>query len=269
MDRKLVWFLAKKPAGWASCIKVAGAMLMKRSEVTVNCEGIRLTVRIGNGRGLFCAVAGTEYEAEMRWFLGKMKVDLFVDVGANVGVYTLHASHRVGEKGKVLAFEPTPETFSDLQQNVHSNQCLNVKCEKIALADQIGEGCLVECGRAASNRISLLPPTEKCTMVPVRTLDDYCQTNRIRKIDFIKVDIEGGEAAFFGGAIKTLKKDKPLILFESSVHTAPAYLERKILQGLGYNLFFLKRGFQEEAGNDASPSGNIVAIPSLTTTTSA
>ena len=189
MDRKLTWFLVKKPAAWASCIKVAGAMLMKRSEVTVNREGIRLTIRIGNGRGLFCALAGTEYEAEMRWFLAKMKEgDLFVDVGANIGVYTLHASRRVGVKGKVFAFEPTPETFSDLQQNVQSNRCQNVTCEKIALANQNGEGCLVECGRAASNRISLLTTTEKRTTIQVGTLDDYCQTNGIQKIDFIKVN---------------------------------------------------------------------------------
>ena len=263
MDRKLIWFLARKPAAWASCIKVACAMLMKKSEVTVNREDIRLTVRIGNGRGLFCAVAGTEYEAEMRWFLGKMKEgNLFVDVGANIGVYTLHASRRVGAKGKVFAFEPTPDTFSDLQQNVQSNRCFNVTCEKIALADRIGEGHLVECGRAASNAISLLPPTGKRVTISVRTLDNYCQTNRIQKVDFIKVDIEGGEADFFSGGIKTLKKDRPLILFESA-HTGPAYLEREILRGLGYNLFLFRKGLQKEARNDSSSSGNIVAIPSI------
>lgn len=263
MDRKLTWFLVKKPAAWASCIKVAGAMLMKRSEVTVNREGIRLTVRVGNGRGLFCAVAGTEYEAEMRWFLGKMKEgNLFVDVGANIGVYTLHASRRVGAKGKVFAFEPTPDTFSDLQQNVQSNRCFNVTCEKIALADRIGEGHLVECGRAASNAISLLPPTGKRVTISVRTLDNYCQTNRIQKVDFIKVDIEGGEADFFSGGIQTLKKDRPIILFESA-HTGPAYLEREILRGLGYNLYIYNREVLEVAGNEASPSGNIVAIPSI------
>jgi FkbM family methyltransferase len=262
MDRKLAWVLVKKPAAWASCIKVAGAMLMKRSEVTVNREGIRYTIRIGNGRGLFCALAGTEYEAEMRWFLAKMKEgDLFVDVGANIGVYTLHASRLVGKKGKVFAFEPTPETFSDLQQNVQSNRCLNVTCEKIALADQIGEARLVECGRAASNRITLLSTTDKSTKISVGTLDDYCQSNRIQKIDFIKVDIEGGEADFFSGGIKTLKKDKPIILFESA-HSGPAYLERKILRGLGYSLNIFNREVLEVAGNDVSPSGNIVAIPS-------
>ena len=261
MDRKLISFLAKKPAAWASCIKVAGAMLMKRRKITVKREGIRLTVRVGNGRGLFCAVAGTEYEAEMRWFLAKMKEgDLFVDVGANIGIYTLHASRRVGKKGKVFAFEPTPETFSDLQQNVQSNRCSNVTCEKIALADQIGEARLVECGRAASNRISLLSTTEKSTKISVGTLDDYCIKNRIQKIDFIKVDIEGGEADFFSGGIQTLKKDKPIILFESA-HTGPAYLEREILRGLGYNLYIFNREVLEAAGNEASPSGNIVAIP--------
>jgi FkbM family methyltransferase len=262
MDRKLIWFLAKKPTAWASCIKVACAILLKRREITVNREGIRLTVRIGNGRGLFCAVAGTEYEAEMRWFLAKMKEgDLFVDVGANIGVYALHAARRVGEKGKVFAFEPTPETFSDLQQNVQSNRCLNVTCEKIALADQIGEGRLIECGRAASNRISLLPLAGNHETISIRTLDDYCQANMIRRVDFIKVDIEGGEADFFSGGIKTLKKDKPVILFESA-HTGPAYLEREILRGLGYKIFLFNKGVQKEAGNDASPSGNIVAIPS-------
>jgi FkbM family methyltransferase len=262
MDRKLTWFLVKKPAAWVSCIKVAFAILMKRSEISVNREGIRLTVRIGNGRGLFCALAGTEYETEMRWFLGKMKEgDLFVDVGANIGVYTLHASRRVGVKGEVLAFEPTPETFSDLQKNVQSNQCLNVTCEKIALSNQNGKGCLIECGRAASNRISLLPLAGERKSITVRMLDDYCQTNKIRKIDFIKVDIEGGEADFFSGGIKTLKKDKPIILFESA-HTGPAYLERDILRELGYNIFLFEKGVQKEAGNDASPSGNIVAIPS-------
>jgi hypothetical protein len=262
MDRKLIWFLAKKPTAWASCIKVACAILLKRREITVNREGIRLTVRIGNGRGLFCAVAGTEYEAEMRWFLAKMKEgDLFVDVGANIGVYALHAARRVGEKGKVFAFEPTPETFSDLQKNVQSNRCLNVICEKIALANQNGEGCLVECGRAASNRISLLPLAGNHETISIRTLDDYCQTNMIRRVDFIKVDIEGGEADFFSGGIKTLKKDKPVILFESA-HTGPAYLEREILRGLGYKIFLFNKGVQKEAGNDASPSGNIVAIPS-------
>jgi FkbM family methyltransferase len=198
----------------------------------------------------------------MRWFLAKMKEgDLFVDVGANIGVYTLHASRRVGVEGKVISFEPTPETFSDLQRNVQSNRCLNVTCEKIALADQIGEARLVECGRAASNRISLLSNTEKGTKISVGTLDDYCQTNRIRKIDFIKVDIEGGEADFFSGGIKTLKKDKPIILFESA-HTGPAYLEREILRGLGYDLYIFNREVLEVVGNEASPSGNIVAIPS-------
>jgi hypothetical protein len=74
------------------------------------------------------------------------------------------------------------------------------------------------------------------------------------------VDIEGGEADFFSGGIKTLKKDKPIILFESA-HTGPAYLEREILRGLGYNLYIFNRKVQEVAGNDTSPSGNIVAIP--------
>ena len=136
-----------------------------------------------------------------------------------------------------------------------------MKCEKIALADRIGEGHLVECGRAASNAISLLPSAGKRATIQIGTLINYCQTNRVRKVDFLKVDIEGGEADFFSGGVKTLKKDRPIILFESE-HTGPAYLERETLRGLGYNLYIFNREVLEVAGNATSPSGNIVAIPS-------
>lgn len=263
MDRKLISFLAKKPAAWASCIKVAGAMLMKRSEVIVNREGIRLTVRIGNGQGLFCALAGTEYEAEMRWFLAKMKEgDLFVDVGANVGVYTLHASRRVGAKGKVFAFEPTPETHQILVENTRLNNCSNVICEKIALGERNGTFRLVAGDRPASN--SIIEATDAFDgrdHVIGMTLDSYCARHQIGKINFIKVDIEGGEAAFFKGASNTLRKDRPVVVFES-LHTGPLYPEREILIHNGYKLYILNRGTMEEALLKTSSSGNVLAIPS-------
>ena len=62
--------------------------------------------------------------------------DVFVDVGANLGYFTLIASDAVGKTGRVFAFEPEPNNFSLLQKNVEVNKCANVCCERKAVSTQ-------------------------------------------------------------------------------------------------------------------------------------
>src|SRR5262249_50498938 len=69
--------------------------------------------------------------------------DVFVDVGANIGLFTLIAADRVGPTGKVIAFEPTSTTFDRLLRNVRLNRFSNVQCVKSALSDRSGELDLV------------------------------------------------------------------------------------------------------------------------------
>ena len=61
--------------------------------------------------------------------------DVFVDVGANIGLYTLIAAHIVGASGRVYAFEPGSETYRRLLSNVQLNQMTNVSCHELALSD--------------------------------------------------------------------------------------------------------------------------------------
>ena len=61
--------------------------------------------------------------------------DVFVDVGANLGYFTLIASDAVGPAGKVFAFEPAPHNFSLLEKNVRANRCGNVTCEQKAVTE--------------------------------------------------------------------------------------------------------------------------------------
>lgn len=257
MDKRLIKFLLKRPASWMACCQTLVAMICKRSHVITRRNGIVIRTKIGNGEGLFCAVAGMDYENEMRWLLDQMKPDqCFIDVGANVGIYSLHASRRLGAHGKVHAFEPTPETFETLNQNIQLNRFNNIETHKLALSDHCGILYLVAGDRPASNATST---GGSGLSIKALTLDAFRKSHLERKIDFIKVDIEGGEEAFFKGAIDTLLRDNPVILFES-MHTGPNYPERQFLRDLGYRLYFLEKNQLSEIPKESIQGGNVIAM---------
>ncbi|MCX6845863.1 MAG: FkbM family methyltransferase, partial [Verrucomicrobia bacterium] len=205
-------------------------------------------------------VAGTAYEAEMKWFLQQMQPgQTFLDVGANIGIYTLHASRRLGPGGKVHAFEPTSETNVILTHNIAMNHLVNVECHQVALAEHSGILYLVAGDRPASN--STAESAEQAhsgVSIPATTLDEFCAQQAVPAIDFIKVDIEGGELAFFKGGREALLKHKPVILFES-MHTGPSFPEREWLRQLGYQLFFLNQDTLETVDPDATRGANVIA----------
>lgn len=154
----------------------------------------------------------------------------FLDVGANCGYYTILAGRRVGNRGKVISFEPSLNYFNELEDNVKNNSLKNVQCINKGLSDKNETLELVSDGGNASfvdgwMKEVIIDPgkvnnsyknyrtfnTEKATLI---TLDDEINRLGIKTIDFIKIDIEGYENNFFKGAINTIKKHKPLILLE-------------------------------------------------------
>lgn len=260
MDKQLISFLLHRPYSWFACAQVAWAKLRQAPQVTVWREGLRIRTGTGNGEGLFCAVAGTAYEAEMKWFLQQMKSgQTFLDVGANIGIYSLHASRRLGPRGKVHAFEPTLETYAILTDNITKNHLANVECHQVALAEHSGILYLVAGDRPASNSTAeSAAEAHSGVSIPATTLDEFCALHEVTAIDFIKVDIEGGELAFFKGGRETLLKHKPVILFES-MHTGPSYPEREWLRQLGYQLFFLNQDTLEAVAPGATRGANVIA----------
>src|ERR1700724_4253990 len=64
--------------------------------------------------------------------------DIAVDIGANIGVYTLNMAQRIGAMGKVYAFEPEPTNFELLTKNVRENNLTNVICPELALSNKAG-----------------------------------------------------------------------------------------------------------------------------------
>jgi FkbM family methyltransferase len=145
--------------------------------------------------------------------------DVFVDVGANVGYFTLVASEAVGSSGKVFAFEPEPGNFSLLRKNVQVNKCANVHCEQKAVtsANQPVE-LYLSSFNYGDHRI--FPSRDdqdynrgqqrQRTQVDGVTLDSYFPAET--RVDFIKMDVQGAEYFALQGMKRVLRDNPNLVL---------------------------------------------------------
>jgi FkbM family methyltransferase len=231
------------------------AIVMRQNDVVVRRQGVKMMAKIGSGQGLYCAVAGTSYESEMRYFLSLMAPgDTFIDVGANIGCFSLHACRRVKSHGNVYAFEPLQANFDMLISNIRLNGATNIAPFKVALSDQEGTFTMHVPSRESS---AVLVHTQG--EVVTETLDGFYARHGWNEPQFIKVDIEGGELGFFRGAEQTLRRSKPAILFES-MHSGPEFPERSFLRSIGFELYRVDGRATTVLTNDCLWSGNVLAI---------
>ena len=136
--------------------------------------------------------------------------DLFVDVGANIGYFTLLASRRVGPEGRVIAVEANPRTFKLLEANVRLNECTNVALHHLAAGEAAGFATLFEreAGNAGGDQVDFTGDGK----IAVERLDALVGEQRVR---LIKLDIEGAEAKALRGASGLLERaDAPDLVFE-------------------------------------------------------
>ena len=148
--------------------------------------------------------------------------DVFVDIGSNIGLFSLHAAEIVGESGSVYAIEPTQETFSRLVQNVRLNNFEDrITCDNIGLSDENGMLSLNISlnGYDAWNTFAtpINDNLHETLDVPVKTLDTYIIERAIlrQKISLIKIDVEGWELHVLNGARDLLTDDDaPVLIVE-------------------------------------------------------
>jgi FkbM family methyltransferase len=126
------------------------------------------------------------------------------DIGANVGVYTYLLSRCVGDTGTVYSFEPDPELFTSLESNCRRNNIKNTKLYNVALGSRDDTMRLERSWfNSGDNRVAAGPSRRAMTQafVPVRPLDDVLEG---RRLDFIKIDVQGSEYEVFKGMRRTL-----------------------------------------------------------------
>jgi FkbM family methyltransferase len=138
--------------------------------------------------------------------------DTILDIGANIGYFTLLFSKLVGETGIVHAFEPDPNNFSILKKNIEINNIKNVVLNQKAISDVSKKISFYLCDyNHAQHRIY---PSSRCTeeiQVDAITIDEYFDSDSISgKINFIKMDVEGSEFEAIHGMKNTLKSNPQL-----------------------------------------------------------
>ncbi len=185
-------------------------------------DGLRLWLYPGNDLSATLFVGGC-YEPNEFAFLERFLRPgmVYVDAGANDGLYSLFASRRVGATGHVFSFEPSTRELERLRANIERNGLGNVTTYGIALGDRNGEAALSVAGYQHEGHNTLgafmYPATTllRTEQVPMRTLDSVLSEARVSRVDLIKMDVEGCETLLLEGARKLIQKHRPVLLFEA------------------------------------------------------
>lgn len=146
---------------------------------------------------------------ETNYFLSKIKKgNIILDIGANIGYYTLLFSKLVGSKGKVFSFEPDPDNFRILSKNVFFNKLRNVVLVNKAVSDKTGKlNLFLDEMNKGDHRSYDSNDGRKSIEINSISLDDYFKAYK-GKIDFIKIDTQGAEGMILRGMGKVLKSRK-------------------------------------------------------------
>ena len=138
---------------------------------------------------------------------------VFIDVGANIGYFSLIAASIVGPSGRVYAFEPMEEIYRILCKNIFLNRFDNVEAKNLACFSSPGEMVME---RDEDSGKSHLSPVKagNTKAVFLTTLDDFVRDANLQRIDYIKIDAEGSDLEVLKGAHRTIERFRPAVLVE-------------------------------------------------------
>lgn len=143
--------------------------------------------------------------------------EVFWDVGANLGYFTLLAAARLRGSGQAVAFEPGKSAYERLTENISLNPFMNILTYHVAVSDREGEAVLYSTPGLADGRANLYQPGDGQTgseKVRTVTLDGWRRRQGLAPPDFIKLDVEGAELAALIGAREIIASSSPLLLVE-------------------------------------------------------
>ena len=188
-------------------------------------------------QALYSRVYPSGYEQELGLLIDCLLPEggILYDIGSNWGYFTLYAASNRQELS-IHAFEPVPNTHRDLKSSVEQAGLTNlVTRHEFALADTNGEA-FIEIPDGVHSGTAELTLNPKGTRIVTRQLDSL----QLSAPHFIKMDVEGHEAAVLRGASHTLQSSWPYIVFENSRNYASpdTTLEPlRLLSDLVYRLF--------------------------------
>lgn len=207
----------------------------------LNVHGNALTVLPGD-RGISreLSVYGTHEPRSTQLLKQFLKPGMIVvDIGGNLGYYTLQEAQMVGNSGRVIAIEPVTANFTQLSENVAANGYRNTVLHNVAIGASNGTAAMYIGKKSNWHSLHPVPWEAREITVRVSTLDAVLAEHNLRSVDLIRMDVEGYEVEVIHGMAETLENYSPRLLVELHPHMAGVdailrYLGQ--LKALGYNL---------------------------------
>jgi FkbM family methyltransferase len=200
--------------------------------------------------------------------------DVYVDVGANIGLFTVLAADRVGAAGRVFSFEPVSKTFARLQENIRLNGFRQVSAHQLALSDARGQAEITIAGGGFDAWNSLGRPymgqEEAREKIQVHCWDEFAAENDlVGKVTMIKIDVEGWEAHVLRGGRQTLSRDDAPTLYVEFTPAAAANAGSscgelyELLASYGYEMYLpddTVRSLEPFPPRENYPNVNLLAV---------
>ena len=209
--------------------------------ILIGVDGFRMYV-FNRPHFLSIYLAGSYESHTARLFKGAVRPGATVlDIGANVGYFSLIAARQAGMRGKVYAFEPGPDNFDILRRNIQMNELTNIEAVPKAVSDESGSATLSLAETPDQHSLFSPPMVATTARVTVQciTVDDFMKEHTV---DVIKMDIEGNELRALDGMRKMIMRSQALTMFvelnPSCLRQARAEPEELIgkLESLGFRL---------------------------------
>lgn len=167
--------------------------------------------------------------------------DVFVDIGANIGVYTVFASRLVGKLGRVLAIEMMPETASRLEKHVQMNGLENVEVFRCALSDTRGQKVRATVQPGKFGQATIAVDSERygfgsAVDVETETLDQLVAAAGVQGARMIKIDVEGAEIQVLRGGLGCLGKAEYVVYERWGWRRQESSDVDRLLEGAGFML---------------------------------
>ncbi len=160
-----------------------------------------------------------------------------IDIGANLGVYSLSMARTVGPVGQVFAYEPGSEARELLGRSRDLNGLRNLHIAALALSDTDRDGYLTFGQSSELNALGDPASGARGETVSITTLDAEDRARGWAPPDFVKIDAEGGEEQIIIGAHDFFSKYSPLVMFEIVAAGQPNTRLRSLFRGMGYRLY--------------------------------
>jgi FkbM family methyltransferase len=187
-------------------------------------------------------ILSPEFEQDVWKHFKPKRGEIFIDIGAHVGKYTLQVATIVGNEGLVIALEPHPENWQVLLKAISLNKLRNIVVLNVAAWERdcklnifIGD----ESGHHSAKQNRGLGYIE----VEARAVDNIVEELNLKRVDWLKIDVEGAELEVLKGLKNTLTKYAPKVIVEVRDENLKAMLE--FMENCGYTVMPIKslRGY--------------------------